>query len=198
MRILLAEDDPVSRRVLEATLIKLGHETLGVVDGHQTWEVLRGDDAPSLAILDWMMPGMDGVEVCRRLREERPDTPLYIILLTARGRRQDVIEGLQAGADDYITKPFDRDELGARIRVGERVVGLQAVLSNRVRELKDALAHVKTLQGILSICMYCHKIMDDEKSWQRLEKYIEAHSDAAFSHGICPDCKKKYLAELER
>jgi two-component system, OmpR family, alkaline phosphatase synthesis response regulator PhoP len=117
MKILIAEDDPVSRRVLEATLSKWGFEVLTTSNGREAWEALVAPQAPKLAILDWMMPEMDGVEVCRRARG-RPDAgPLHILLLTARGRKEDVIAGLQAGADDYITKPFDLEELLARIKV---------------------------------------------------------------------------------
>lgn len=193
MRILIAEDDAVSRRRLEATLQKWGYEVLAVEDGLAAWEVLQGEMPPSLAILDWMMPGMDGIEVCRKVRERSPSRPLYIIVLTARGSREDVVAGLQAGGDDYVTKPFDREELHARVRVGLRVLQLQMNLADRVRELEEALARVKQLQGLLPICSYCKKIRDDQNYWQQVEGYISEHSDAVFSHGICPDCFEKFV-----
>jgi DNA-binding response OmpR family regulator len=193
MRILIAEDDAVSRRRLEATLRKWGYEVLAVEDGLAAWEVLQGEMPPPLAILDWMMPGMDGIEVCRKVRERSPSRPLYIIVLTARGSREDVVAGLQAGGDDYVTKPFDREELHARVKVGLRVLQLQMNLADRVRELEEALARVKQLQGLLPICSYCKKIRDDQNYWQQVEGYISEHSEAVFSHGICPDCFEKFV-----
>jgi len=193
MRILIAEDDAVSRRRLEATLQKWGYEVLAVEDGLAAWEVLQGEMPPPLAILDWMMPGMDGIEVCRKVRERSPSRPLYIIVLTARGSREDVVAGLQAGGDDYVTKPFDREELHARVKVGLRVLQLQMNLADRVRELEEALARVKQLQGLLPICSYCKKIRDDQNYWQQVEGYISEHSEAVFSHGICPDCFEKFV-----
>jgi CheY-like chemotaxis protein len=188
MRILIAEDEPVSRRVLEATLLKWGHEVIVACDGAEAWEALRRDGAPNMAILDWMMPGMDGPEVCRRVRQLNSSTPAYLILLTARGRKEDIVAGLEAGANDYLTKPFDREELRARVGVGSQVVGLQASLAGRVSELEEALSLVKQLQGILPICSYCKKIRDDQNYWQRVESYISEHSEVRFSHGICPGC----------
>ena len=188
MRILIAEDDAVSRRVLETTLVRWGHEVVVTCDGIAAWDALQRADAPALTILDWMMPGMEGVEVCRRVRQLPTPAPPYIILLTAKGGKEDLATGLDAGADDYIAKPFDREELRARVQVGARVVRLQRSLAERVRELEDALSQVKQLQGILPICSYCKKIRDDQNYWQRVESYISEHSEAQFSHGVCPDC----------
>ncbi len=189
MRILIAEDDMVSRRVLEVTLQKWGHEVVVTCDGAEAWAALQRDDAPSLAILDWMMPGMDGVELCRQARQKGGIlASLYIILLTAKGTKEDIVSGLDSGADDYLTKPFDRNELRARVRVGTRVVELQSTLTNRLQELEDALSQVNQLQGILPICSYCKNVRDDQNYWQRVESYISDHSEARFSHSICPDC----------
>jgi phosphoserine phosphatase RsbU/P len=188
MRVLIAEDDAVSRRVLEGTLGRWGHEVVVTTNGAEAWEALQQADAPAMAILDWMMPGIDGVDVCRRVRETPRDTTPYIILLTAKGAKEDVVEGLDAGADDYVTKPFDREELRARVRAGERILSLQQALGARVQELQDALTHVKTLQGILPICSYCKKIRDSHDAWMQVESYVSQHSDAEFSHGICPGC----------
>ena len=181
----------VSRRVLETTLLRWGHEVLVTRDGVQAWDELQKEGAPRLAILDWMMPGLDGPEVCRRLRKMNSQKPAYLILLTAKGRKEDIVTGLGAGANDYLTKPFDREELRARVEVGAQVVELQASLAERVRELEEALALVKQLRGILPICSYCKKIRDDQNYWQRVESYISEHSEARFSHGICPDCYER-------
>jgi len=193
MKILIAEDNPVSRRVLEATLEKFGHQVMVADDGAQAWTALQRADAPSLAILDWMMPGLDGVEICRRVREIPTSTPPYIILLTAKSERGDVVAGLDAGANDYLTKPFDRAELRARVQVGVQVLELEKNLADRVSELEDALAQVKQLQALLPICSYCKNIRDEQNYWQQLDSYLMEHSDVMFSHGICPDCYQKVV-----
>jgi len=136
MKILIAEDDMASRRVLEATLVKFEHEVVVAVDGAEAWAMLQSVDAPDLAILDWMMPGVDGVELCRRVRLLPTSTPPYLILLTAKSGKENVVTGLEAGANDYLTKPFDRDELRARVQVGAQVLELQRNLAERVTNLK--------------------------------------------------------------
>jgi phosphoserine phosphatase RsbU/P len=188
MRVLIAEDDAVSRRVLEAFLSGWGYEVAAVSNGDQAWERLKQPDVPHLILLDSMMPGMGGLEICRKVREGGYPTPAYLILLTARAQSEDIVQGLNAGADDYITKPFHREELRARIRCGERVVDLQMSLAQRVRELEEALASIKRLQGLLPICSYCKKIRNDRNYWQQVESYIGEHSEAVFTHGICPEC----------
>lgn len=199
MRILIAEDDPISRRLLESTLIKSGFEVVVTEDGIDALAALQKEDAPPIAVLDWMMPGMDGVEVCRTLRETPNAVPTYIILLTAKDTRDDIVTGLDAGADDYIIKPFDRGELHARVRVGVRVVELQNNLAARILELEGALTEIKQLQGVLPICSYCKNIRDDQNYWQRVESYISEHTEAEFSHSICPDCYEKIVQpQLEK
>jgi DNA-binding response OmpR family regulator len=188
MKILIAEDDTVSRRMLEATLKKFGFEVVSVANGGEAWAILQGADSPSLAILDWMMPEMDGVEICRRVRGLSTTTPPYLILLTARSEKTDVVIGLDSGADDYLTKPFDPSELRARIQVGTHVLELQKTLVDRVQELEDALSQVKQLQGLLPVCSYCKKVRSEENYWQRVESYLAEHAQVVFSHGICPDC----------
>ena len=199
MRVLIAEDDAVSRCLLEATLAKWGYEVIVTTDGLQALEVLSSPDAPSLAILDWMMPGLDGAQVCLKARALAGERLLYMILLTAKGRKEDIVEGLTAGADDYVVKPFDRAELQARMNAGERILRLQAELAARVKELELALANVNLLQGLLPICCYCKKIRDDKNYWQQIDAYVADHSEAQFTHGICPDCRDKIVKpELER
>jgi DNA-binding response OmpR family regulator len=187
MNILIAEDDPVSRCFLEVTLVKWGYEVLTACDGTQALEMFQRE-SPPMAILDWMMPGMDGAEVCRRIRATETATPAYVIMLTAKSEKEDVVEGLGAGADDYVTKPFNRQELHARIKVGLRMAELQNALLERVTELEGALKRVKQLQGLLPICSYCKKVRDDQNYWQQVDTYISRHTDVAFSHSICPTC----------
>ena len=199
MRILVAEDQSVSRHILAANLGKWGYEVTAVEDGTRAWDALQAKEAPQLAILDWLMPGMDGIEICRQIRQSPHTRPIYLILLTARRGQEDKIQGLQAGADDYITKPFNREELRARVQVGIRVLELQGALAQRVRELEEALSRVKTLQGLLPICSYCKKIRNDRNYWQQVEGYIGDHSEAQFSHGICPECYARFVQpELDR
>jgi sigma-B regulation protein RsbU (phosphoserine phosphatase) len=199
MRILIAEDDAVSRHVLQATLSKWRYEVVVTTDGTQALEILRREDRPSLAILDWMMPGLDGVQVCQEVRATPTGHALYLILLTAKSQKDDIVAGLEAGADDYVRKPFDHAELRARIQVGIRTLALQQALADRVRELEVALAQIEVLQGILPICSYCKKVRDDQNYWQQVDAYISAHSGTRFSHSICPCCYADVVAPaLER
>ena len=149
MRILIAEDDLTSRSILAAVLRKGGHEVVETASGATAWDALQQADAPALAILDWMMPEMDGLEVVHRVRGLRSPQQPYIIMLTARGEKGDVIAGLEAGADDYLAKPFDPGELRARVEVGRRMVEMQAALI----ESREKLAYQAThdpLTGLLN------------------------------------------------
>lgn len=124
-RVLIAEDDAVSRRMLEACLQKWGYEAIGAANGEDAWQILDRESSPRLAILDWMMPGLDGIQICTRLRD-RIDRPyVYVLLLSSKSQKQDMLEGLKAGADDYLAKPFDTEELKARLHVGKRIIQLQ-------------------------------------------------------------------------
>ena len=196
MKLLIAEDDTFSRTLLQSIVSRWDFDVVAVADGNEAWRCLQQLDAPRLALLDWQMPGMDGIEVCRKVRSLSSTEPPFLILLTARDAKSDIVEGLQAGANDYITKPYDNNELLARLEVGKRVLELQQALAERVNALESALAQVKTLQGILPICMYCHKIRTDREGWDRLEKYITEHSDAQLSHGICPECLQQRHSDL--
>ena len=198
MKILIAEDDGVLRKLMEARLKKWDYASVSVADGNEAWQVLQQPSPPSMAILDWMMPGMNGLEICRRIRANSTLSGLYIVLVTARESSEDVIAGFDAGADDYLVKPVNREQLQARIRVGERIINLQAKLAQRIRELEQTMDHVKMLQGLLPICSYCKNIRSDNQSWYELEQYVANHSEAQFSHTICPDCYEKYVKpELE-
>lgn len=195
MRILIAEDDPVSRAALTHTLSGWGHEVIVTCDGLAAWTELQRDTAPKLALLDWMMPHVDGAEVCRRTQALARSEPTYLMLVTGRQQKADIVAGLESGANDYVVKPFDRQELKSRIGVGQRVVELQRDLAHRVRQLEQALEQVKQLQGLLPICCYCKKIRDDQNYWQSVETYFEAQSRLQFSHGICPDCFRQIATE---
>jgi len=199
MRVLIADDEATTRHLIQATLGGWGFEVLVAGDGSEALRVLQGSRGPEIAMLDWMMPGIDGLEVCRRMRATMPNAATYIILVTVRGGLENVVRGLEAGADDYITKPFDPRELRARLHVGARIVQLQRALMERFQELEDALKRVKQLQGLLPICSYCKKIRNDRNYWEQVDAYITSHSEARFSHGVCPDCYEIHLKpQLER
>lgn len=197
MRALVADDDRTAALILSRALERCGLEVTAVHDGLAALAVLAEADRPSIAVIDWMMPGLDGVEVCRRLRRDPARQHVYVLLVTGRDSRADVIAGLDAGADDYLVKPFNDDELRARVRVGMRVVTLQASLAERVVQLQAALSRVKQLAGLLPICSYCKRIRSDEDYWEQLESYVSQHSEAQFSHGICPPCLDRVEREFE-
>jgi DNA-binding response OmpR family regulator len=197
MQALIADDDRIAREILTRSLRQWGFEVVAAVDGAEAWSYLQAAAEPTLAILDWMMPELDGPAVCRHVRLQRPSANMYLILLTALESRQDIVTGLEAGADDYIVKPFDPGELRARVNVGVRVITLQERLAGRVAELQEALASVKTLHGLLPICSYCKRIRGDDQYWQQVEGYISERSEAQFSHGICPACYVDVEKEIE-
>ena len=155
MRILVAEDELIIRTLVGDVLRKSGFDVVKVSNGAEAWEAMQTSDAPPLAILDWMMPELDGLEVVRRIRARTTNRPPYLILLTARDSKVDLVAGLQAGANDYVSKPFDPRELLARVAVGRRMVELQETLAARIEELGQALEEIKTLRGILPICASC-------------------------------------------
>jgi diguanylate cyclase (GGDEF)-like protein len=158
MKVLVAEDDLVTRRMLQAYLVKWAYEVVTAPDGQQAWQLLQQDNAPRLAILDWMMPEMDGTSICREVRRLNLQPYIYLILLTAKGYREDVITGLEAGADDYLTKPFDPYELRARLRAGARIVELQDSLIQarealREQAMHDHLTHLLNRRATMDFCV---------------------------------------------
>lgn len=190
-RILIAEDHHVSRHLLERNLQNWGFEVVSAEDGEAAAEILDAPGAPSIAVLDWMMPKLDGVEVCRRVRSRENRPYIYLLLLTAKSQKEEIAAGLDAGADDYVIKPFDPDELRARLKVGQRVVELERTLDKRVQDLQTALDDVKRLKTLLPICMYCKSVRDDRDYWRQIDEYIHTETGTDFSHGICPCCMEK-------
>ena len=139
--ILIAEDDPISRRILQSWLQKWNYHVIALENGIDAWSALQREDSPPMAILDWMMPGLDGIEVCRRIRSRQRGAYKYVLLLSAKESKHDVVTGLEAGADDYLTKPFDVNELRARVRAGKRILELQGELVKAHTELQFEAAH---------------------------------------------------------
>jgi sigma-B regulation protein RsbU (phosphoserine phosphatase) len=195
MKVLIAEDSFASRSSLESMLRSWNYDVVAAQDGEEAWKLFQEADAPPLAVLDWMMPGLDGLEVCRRVRAQPHLESTYLILLTARVDQEDIVAGLEGGADEYLTKPVNRDELRARVNAGRRIAELQKNLSERVQELEGALSRVQQLQGLLPICSYCKKIRDDQNYWQQVDSYITSHAGVQFSHGICPECYETVMRE---
>ena len=178
MKILTTDDDEVARKVLTRTLKVLGHEVVETKDGHEAWAEYRLHHF-NLIVSDWLMPGMDGIELTKLVRSENRQKYTYIIMLTSLEGKGRYLEGMEAGADDFINKPFDKETLAARLHVAERILNLQA--------------EVKQLEGLLPICAYCKKIKDDGNQWQHMESYISRRTEANFSHGICPECYEKHM-----
>jgi CheY-like chemotaxis protein len=178
MRVLVADDDPVFRRLLARRLRKLNYEVLEAADGGEAWQAYESQDT-HLVLCDWLMPEMDGPELCRRIRRQKSRHYTYIILITALNARVNYDAGIAAGADDLLNKTDDLGLLKARLQVAQRILTLQA--------------EVKQLQGLLPICQYCKRICDNQNLWTEMEAYIAEHSDADFSHGICPECVEKHV-----
>jgi CheY-like chemotaxis protein len=183
MKILIAEDDPVASKVLRLTLEQVGHEVIVVADGAAAWEVVLKQQV-SVVVSDWMMPELDGLQLCRRIRELMERDYTYFILLTANhAGRENLALAMDAGIDDFLQKPLDREAIWMRLRVAERILAF----TRQIRQLGE----------LLPICAYCKKIRDDGTYWKQFESYIEEHTGANFSHGVCPDCFEQQLQELD-
>jgi phosphoserine phosphatase RsbU/P len=184
LRILIADDDPTARNFLRAALRNLDHECLLAGNGREAWEAYQANQ-PTLVLADWVMPELSGLDLCRMIRAENRPRYTYVILVTALTGKGSYLEGMDAGADDFVTKPFDVDQMAARLRVAQRILGLQTEL--------------KQLEGLLPICTYCRKIRDEGDSWAHLEDYVAKRTDVTLSHGICPDCYHGRIApEMNR
>lgn len=178
MKILFAEDDAVSRATLSAVLRAAGHEMTVAENGQDALDAWLLTEH-RVVISDWMMPGLDGLELCRRIRARRGDRYTYFIMLTGKIGKENYLTAMQAGTDDFLTKPVDPDELNARLQVAERILGLHE--------------EVHALEGLLPICSYCKRIRNERDEWSALEGYIEKRSHAEFTHGICPDCYARHV-----
>ena len=186
--VLLADDEEPSRRFLSYYLANWGYEVTAVSDGLEAAAVLDGDSAPAIALIDWIMPGMEGPALCQHVRAQSDRPFTYLVLLTAKTLKDEVAAGLDAGADDYLTKPCDMKELRARLKVAERMVTLERTLARQVVSLQEALDQVRQLKELLPICAWCKRIRDDEDYWHSIEEYLHVHTGTDFTHGICPHC----------
>ena len=189
-RVLVADDERATRMALEFGLRKHGLDVVTVEDGAAARELMLGDAPPQVLVLDWCMPGMTGPELCAWVRRQPALSACYLILITARDRTEDMLAGMAAGADDFVRKPFQIEEIVARVNAGRRLASLQASLATRLAELESALSEVRQLRGLIPICSHCHSIRSGPEDWLKLEAYLEQHSDATFSHSICDSCMK--------
>ncbi|MBI5170720.1 MAG: response regulator [Candidatus Eisenbacteria bacterium] len=194
-RVMIADDERTVRMTLTHGLEKAGFDVTSVEDGHAALAMMTSDSPPQVLLLDWSMPGLTGPELCRWVRSQPVLASCYVILVTARDTTEDMLEGMEAGADDFIRKPFQIAEVVARARAGRRLASMQAALNARLVELEAALAEVRNLRGLIPICAHCHSIRSSGEHWQKLEAYIEQHSEATFSHSICDACMDKYYPE---
>jgi CheY-like chemotaxis protein len=193
LKALIAGDDPVSHKLIEARLKQWGYEVVSARNGEEAWEAFQAQNEPIVAILDWMMPGTDGLEVCRRIRQSEPAQPVFIIFLTAKDQADDIVEGFDAGANDYLTKPFNVQELKARVKVAAQIISLQSQLADRITQLEAALDENHQLKGLLPICSYCKAIRNDDDYWEQMEVFISDRLETQFSHSVCPKCLDEVL-----
>jgi sigma-B regulation protein RsbU (phosphoserine phosphatase) len=194
-RILVADDDDDTRRMLDYYLSSWGFTVEHARDGNRAAEILSNGDAPGIVLLDWVMPGQEGIEVCRLLRQQKQRYYTYLIFLTGKSDKGQIAAGLEAGADDYLTKPCDPTELRARLRVGERILRLERDHLQQVITLQEALDQVRELRGLIPICAWCKRVRDDEDYWHSIEEYLYLHTGSDFTHGICPSCLENVRAE---
>lgn len=197
MKVLAVDDDRVTLLTLRRLLEKFGYEALTAANGTEALKLFL-EHRPKMLVTDWMMPEMEGPTVVKTIRAFAESEYTYIIMLTSRQDKDDMMAGMLAGVDEFLTKPIDPDQLRARLRVGKRIMMLQESLGKRVRELEEEREHVKMLQGFLPICSYCKKIRDDENLWSQIEEYISDHqANVQFSHSICPDCYESKVKPME-
>lgn len=183
MRVLLVEDEPLARQRAAGLLTRLGHEVAVAGDGLEAWEAWRTGDF-AVVLTDWGLPGMDGLALCRRIRAERRPGYTSLVVQTVRGGRSNFLEAMEAGADDFLEKPLDRDTLAARLGVAARV--------------RDLTLERDRLRGLVPICSYCKKVRSDGDYWQQVEAYVAERSHACFSHTVCPACYEGVLVpEME-
>lgn len=195
IKVLCVEDDKTTSSILAYLLKKWGYTPIIFENAREALNMLEDENSPQLILTDWVMPEMNGLEFTTAIRKKYSQRHIYIIILSSMSEKNNIVQGLQAGADDYIVKPFAPQEVECRLKIGERTLTLQNQLSAKVEELSKAIETIKTLEGLIPICMYCKKIRTTDNYWQQIEEYIEHHSNAKFTHGICEDCLKKINKE---
>ena len=186
--VLVVEDDARTQTALVFLLQRHGYSASAANDGQAALDILTGVSPPTIVLLDWEIPKLSGIDVCRLLRTMPLRHYTYVIIVTSHDSPADLLAAFAAGADDFLSKPADTGQLLARIRSGERILALEGRLENRIAELERTLEEVRQLKRLLPICMYCKKVRDAGDYWQEIEGYIHAHTGTDFSHGVCPAC----------
>ena len=187
-RVLVARADATATRDVARAIQDWGMDVVTAGDGAEAWSRLQDDPDIAAALLDWQLAAVPGLELCRRIRAHETLGHMYLLLLTSRQRRGDLVAGIDAGADDYLLTPFEADELRARFHVGMRMRDAQEALRARAGELQAAASRITQLSGLLPICSYCKQIRTDQNYWEQLEDYLGHHTALQFSHAICPAC----------
>lgn len=195
--VLIVDDVPNNIKVLGAILKELNCRLAAATDGLQAIEIIK-DEKPDLVLLDIMMPKLDGYTVCEKVKKIPELVDIPILFLTAKTGSEDVLKGFDLGAADYITKPFKGRELLARVKMQLDLKMSRDNEKRLIKELQEALEQVKNLSGMLPICANCKKIRDDKGYWEQVEVFISEHSEAKFTHGICPECEKELFPDLDR
>ena len=203
-KVLVVDDSPDILLLSTSILRRAGYDVLEASTGKECFDAVQTNH-PDLVVLDVMLPDMTGMDVCRQMKNDKRSEDIFVILASGiqiSSERQ--AEGLDIGADGYIVRPISNREFLARVQAGERIKRAEDALREKEREqeqlvsqLKEALAEIKTLKGFIPICPLCKKIRDDEGYWDQLEAYISKHTDAKFTHGLCPECVEKYRAEMK-
>ncbi len=189
-KILIVDDQPENIRML-MELLRDDYATIPATSGEAALEKANEEPGPDLILLDIIMGGIDGYEVCRRLKTSPQTQAIPVIFISAVSEAMDAAKAFDLGAVDYVMKPFNPATVKARVKTHIK-------LNSTLQELKDALAKVRTLSGLLPICSNCKKVRDDQGYWNQIEVYIDQHSDASFSHGICPECTELLYPEINK
>jgi DNA-binding response OmpR family regulator len=193
----VVDDDAMTRIALESAIRGAGWAPMAIDDPELAYEILTGPDAPPIALIDWHMPTLSGVDLCRRVRAADPAARPYLIFVTANTASNDIVTGLDAGADGYMTKPIATNELQARVRAGIRTIALQQDLRTRLQEAEAESARTKPLRDLLPMCSYCRRIRHNDE-WSSLEQFLSQRLEVRFTHGFCPTCMERHvLPDLE-
>ena len=194
-KILIVDDEPINVMIANKILQKNGYDTIIAKNGQEALD-MTSSNSVDLILLDIMMPAMSGFEVCSKLQQDDKLKDIPVIFLTAVTDKESIVKGFDAGGKDYLTKPFNTPELLARVKAHTELKLSRDKQQHLIEELQKAISEVKTLSGLLPICSHCKKIRDDAGYWQGVEHYIAARSDTQFSHGICPDCMRKFYPKV--
>ena len=194
-RILVVDDEERNIEIINRIFVRDDYEMEFAQNGKDALECVS-DFEPDVIVLDVMMPGIDGYKVCHQLKSDKETSKIMVLLLSGKVTIEDRLKGYEVQADDYVTKPYDPEELRAKVRILLRLKNAQDERDRFIHKLEGALAKVKTLSGLLPICSSCKKIRDDKGYWNQIETYIREHSEAQFSHGICPECAKMLYPEI--